>query len=81
MYFKDAAQRLGATAAQAEDLYPYALALHAHQVRLFPAYEDPNCVIPPWAPPSEGPRMSDDMCKGKESMMFRRCRHRAIAAT
>jgi hypothetical protein len=51
VYFKDAAQRLGATAAQAEDLYPYALALHAHQVRLFPAYKDPKCVIPPWAPP------------------------------
>jgi hypothetical protein len=52
VYFKDAAQRLGATAAQAEDLYPYALALHAHQVRLFPAYRDPKCVIPPWAPPA-----------------------------
>jgi hypothetical protein len=51
VYFKDAAQRLGATPAQAEDLYPYALALHAHQVRLFPAYRDPKCVIPPWAPP------------------------------
>jgi hypothetical protein len=51
VHFKDAAQRLGATAAQAEDLYPYALALHAHQVRLFPAYRDPKCVIPPWAPP------------------------------
>ena len=51
VYFNDAAQRLGATAAQAEDLTPYALALHAHQVRLFPAYRDPKCVIPPWAPP------------------------------
>jgi hypothetical protein len=51
VYFKEAAQRLGATPAQAEDLYPYALALHAHQVRLFPAYKDPKCVIPPWAPP------------------------------
>jgi hypothetical protein len=51
VYFKDAAQRLGATAAQAEELYPYALALHAHQIRLFPAYKDPKCVIPPWAPP------------------------------
>ena len=27
VYFKDAAQRLGATAEQAEQLYPYALAL------------------------------------------------------
>jgi hypothetical protein len=53
VYFKDAAQRLGATPAQAEDLYPYALALHAYQVRLFPAYKDPKCVIPPWVPRSE----------------------------
>jgi hypothetical protein len=52
VYFKDAAQRLGATPAQAHDLYPYALALHAHQTRLFPHYRDPKCVIPPWAPPS-----------------------------
>jgi hypothetical protein len=50
--FRDAAQRLGATAAQAEDLYPYALALHAYKVRLFPQYSDPKCVIPPWAPPT-----------------------------
>jgi hypothetical protein len=49
--FKDAAQRLGATPAQAEDLYPYALALHAYQLRRFPAYRDPKCVIPPWVPP------------------------------
>jgi hypothetical protein len=52
--FRDAARRLGATAAQAEDLYPYALALHAYQVRLFPQYRDPTCVIPPWAPPITG---------------------------
>ncbi len=51
VYFKEAAQRLGATAAQAEDLYPYALALHRYKVRLFPQYRDPKCLIPPWAPP------------------------------
>ncbi len=51
VYFKDAAQRLGATAEQAEQLYPYALALHAYQVRLFPVYRDPTCVKPPWVPP------------------------------
>ena len=50
--FRDAARRLGATAAQAEDLYAYALALHAYKVRLFPQYRDPQCVIPPWAPPT-----------------------------
>jgi hypothetical protein len=52
--FRDAARRLGATAAQAEDLYPFALALHGYKVRLFPAYRDPTCVIPPWAPPITG---------------------------
>ena len=50
--FRDATRRLGATAAQAEDLYPYALALHDYKVRLFPQYRDPKCVIPPWAPPT-----------------------------
>ena len=49
--FRDAAQRLGATAAQAEDLYAYALALHEYKVRLFPQYRDRKCAIPPWAPP------------------------------
>jgi hypothetical protein len=49
--FRDAARRLGATAAQAEDLYPYALALHGYKVRLFPQYKDPTCVILPWSPP------------------------------
>ena len=47
--FRDATRRLGATAAQAEDIYPYALALHAYKVRLFSQYKDPTCVIPPWA--------------------------------
>ena len=51
VHFKDAAGRLGATAAEAENLYPYALALHAHKVRLFPRYRDPRCLIPPWNPP------------------------------
>ena len=49
--FRDAARRLGATAAQTEDLYPYALALHDYKVKLFPQYRDPKCSIPPWSPP------------------------------
>jgi len=49
--FRDAAQRLGATAEYVELLYPYALALHAYKIRLFPHYRDPTCVIPPWSPP------------------------------
>lgn len=51
VYFKDSAERLGATRPQAEALYPYALAWHARQVRLFTRYRDPKCVIPPWNPP------------------------------
>ena len=51
VYFRDAAQRLGATTEHAELLYPYALALHAYKVRLFPHYRDPTCVVPPWSPP------------------------------
>jgi hypothetical protein len=43
---RDATRRLGATAAQAEDLCPYALALHVYKVRLFPQYRDPKSVIP-----------------------------------
>ena len=50
--FRDAARRLGATAAHAEDLYAYALAWHGYKVRLFPQYRDPKCVILPWTPPT-----------------------------
>jgi hypothetical protein len=51
VYFKDAAERLGATTAEAEGLYAYALALHANEGRLFSSYRDPTCLVPPWAPP------------------------------
>ena len=54
VFFREAAERLGATGAQADDLYPYALALHAYKVRLFPQYQEPKCVVPPWEPPIEG---------------------------
>jgi hypothetical protein len=54
VFFRDAAQRLGASAAGAADLYAYALALHEHKARLFPQYADRHCVIPPWSPPVEG---------------------------
>jgi hypothetical protein len=53
VFFREAAQRLGATAAQADDLYAYALALHAYKSRLFPQYKDKSCMIPPWSPPLE----------------------------
>ncbi|HYK07075.1 MAG TPA: hypothetical protein VEW11_04845 [Gaiellaceae bacterium] len=54
VYFRDSARLLGATSAQADDLYVYALALHRYKVTLFPQYHDPKCVIPPWSPPLEG---------------------------
>lgn len=55
VYFKEAAQRLGASQAHAEDLYPYALALHQRQLRLYPRYRDRRCVLPPWDLPSVEP--------------------------
>jgi hypothetical protein len=52
--FKDGAQRLGATAAHAEDIYAYALALHGRQVRLFPQYRDRGCGFQDGSPPPLG---------------------------
>ena len=52
VHARDAAERLGASAEQAELLYPYVLALHSHKVRLVPAYRDPLCIVPPWDPPA-----------------------------
>jgi hypothetical protein len=50
--FRGVAERLGATLAQVELLYPYALARHDYQIRLHSEYRDPSCVIPPWSPPA-----------------------------
>jgi hypothetical protein len=53
VYFRDAAMRLGASEAQAEELYPYAFALHIRLVRLFSWYRDKSCQAPPlWVPPA-----------------------------
>ena len=52
VYFRDAAMRLGASEAQAEELYPYALALHIRQTELFSWYRDATCKAPLWFPPS-----------------------------
>jgi hypothetical protein len=52
VYFREAAMRLGATEAQAHDLYAYAIALHFNKIRLFPQYRDPKCRITMWAPPA-----------------------------
>ena len=38
VYFREAAQRLGASPAQARRPLAYALALHEHKARLFPQY-------------------------------------------
>ncbi len=51
VYFRDAATRLGATEEQAEELYPYALALHIRQTELFSWYRDGKCHAPLWFPP------------------------------
>ncbi len=52
VYFTEAAQKLGASEAEANNLYPYALAWHARQTQLLPWYRDPTCLIPPWIPPT-----------------------------
>ena len=52
VYFTDAAARLGASEAQAQLLYPYALALHDLEIGLYPWHRDPNCIVPPWILPS-----------------------------
>ena len=52
VYFTEAAQKLGATEAEANDLYPYALAWHWRQEQLLSWYRDPGCLVPPWIPPS-----------------------------
>jgi hypothetical protein len=51
VYFTDAATRLGATDQQANELYPYALALHRQITELYPWYRDPKCIVPPWILP------------------------------
>jgi hypothetical protein len=52
VYFTEAARRLGASEAEANNLYPYALAWHRRQTQRFPWYRDPTCVVPPWIPPT-----------------------------
>jgi hypothetical protein len=51
VHFRNAAQLLGATAELAEELLPYALALHWRTARLFPLYNDRTCRVPIWRPP------------------------------
>jgi hypothetical protein len=51
VYFRDAAMRLGGSEEQAEELYPYALALHIRQTELFSWYRDAKCHAPLWFPP------------------------------
>jgi hypothetical protein len=45
---------LDATPEVANELLPYALALHIRTVELFPLYAAPGCRLPVWRPP-EGP--------------------------
>jgi hypothetical protein len=46
VYLTDAAMRLGASEEQAEELYPYPLALHLRQAELFSWCQDPKCRAP-----------------------------------
>ena len=52
VYFTEAAARLGATEQLANELYPYALALHRETTELYPWYRDPVCIVPPWILPA-----------------------------
>lgn len=52
VYFTDVAARLGASEVQAQQLYPYALALHDLELDLYPWHRDPKCIVPPWIVPS-----------------------------
>jgi hypothetical protein len=54
VYFTEAATKLGASNEQADELYPYALALHLRLAQLFFQYRDPHCVVPPWVLPLPG---------------------------
>lgn len=51
VYFREAAVLLGATDAEAYDLYAYALALHFYKVSVFPEYGDRSCRFAQWSPP------------------------------
>jgi hypothetical protein len=50
VYFTEAAQRLGASEQEANNLYPYALAWHGRRDLLRPWDRDRTCVLPPWIP-------------------------------
>jgi hypothetical protein len=52
VYFTEAARKLGASEAEANNLYPYALAWHWRRTQLYPWYRDPTCVLPPWIAPA-----------------------------
>jgi hypothetical protein len=73
VYFTEAATKLGASNEQADELYPYALALHLHQTQLFFRYRDPQCVVPPWVLPIPR-RLWDGDVKTPDS----RCRERRL---
>jgi hypothetical protein len=51
VYFTEAATRLGASDDQANELYPYALALHHQTTQLYLWFRDPTCIVPPWILP------------------------------
>jgi hypothetical protein len=50
-HFKTAAEMLGASPDEANDLLAYALAFHLHTGALFSAYKPKHCPLPIWRPP------------------------------
>lgn len=52
--FTFAAELLGASSADANDLLPFALALHLRTVQLNPLYRPRSCRLPVWRPPDPG---------------------------
>jgi hypothetical protein len=52
VYFREAAERLGASPEHAYNLYAYAIALHTYKASVFPQYRDGSCRLPLWTPPA-----------------------------
>lgn len=50
-HFIAGAERLGATPELANELLPFALAVHQRMVRLFPSYRYRRCKLPLWTVP------------------------------
>jgi hypothetical protein len=61
VYFTEAAKRLGASEAEANNLYPYALTWHWRHDKELPWEHDKACILPPWIPPTPDSRRSENL--------------------